>query len=66
MQVLEVAPVIAPSTIKSFGAVGPKYEVLNPVHSLGNGDWVFKVRILETGEEVEYHYLDILDDPKAV
>jgi hypothetical protein len=66
MQVLEVAPVIAPSTIKSFGAFGPKYEVLNPLYSLENGDWLFAVKLVETGEEVTYSYADIQNDPEAV
>lgn len=50
---------------KTFGAFGPAYQALQPVQPLEDGDWVVKVRILETGEEVDYRYARIMDDPQA-
>lgn len=59
----------APSTqvgkIKSFGAFGTKYEVGQPVRQLDNGDWMVKIKLVETGEEVEYSFDHLRDDPEA-
>jgi hypothetical protein len=51
--------------IKSFGAFGTKYEVGQPVRQLENGDWMVKIKLLETGEEVEYCFDHLKDDPEA-
>ena len=48
-----VAPPIT-GKIKTFGPVGPPYEVGRPVRQLDNGDWLFEVTMIETGEQVEY------------
>lgn len=60
---------LSPSTqvgkIKSFGAFGTKYEVGQPVRQLDNGDWMVKIKLVETGEEVEYRFDHIKDDPEA-
>jgi hypothetical protein len=58
----------APSLIgafKTFGAFGPAYEVIAPIQPLADGDWLVHIRMLETGEDAEYRYTRILDDPKA-
>lgn len=52
-------------TFKTFGPVGPAYEVVAPVRPLPDGDWIMRVRILASGEESEYRYTHVLDDPKA-
>lgn len=52
-------------TFKTFGAYGPAYQIIAPVRQLADGDWLMRVRLLETSEEVEYRYTHVLDDPKA-
>ncbi len=41
-------------TIKSFGAFGSKYEVCEPLRPLADGDWMVKVKIIDSGEAIEY------------
>lgn len=53
-------------SFRSFGAVGPAYQIMNPVRQLEDGDWLLSVQILETGEQVNYRYTAALDDPKAL
>ena len=50
---------------KTFGLFGPAYQVVEPVRQLADGDWMMRVLLLETSEEVEYRYTHILTDPKA-
>jgi hypothetical protein len=52
-------------TYKTFGPFGPAYQVVAPIRPLGDGDWLMEVRLLETGEDVEYRYTHLVDDPKA-
>lgn len=66
MQTIATFP--APALLGSFktlGAFGPAYQVVEPVRQLADGDWLVRIRLLETGEEVEYRYLHLLSDPKA-
>jgi len=51
-------------TWRRFGQVGPVYEVIAEGPALPNGDRVMRVRVIETGEEVDYRLTEILDDPK--
>jgi hypothetical protein len=51
-------------TWRRFGIVGPVYEIIGQDKALDNGDWLMRVRVLETGEEVSYRLKDILEDPK--
>ncbi|MHB1537498.1 MAG: DUF5397 family protein [Solirubrobacteraceae bacterium] len=46
-----------------FGADGPAYEVLKPESAASAGDWLMRVRILTTGEEVDYLASRIKADP---
>lgn len=50
-------------TWRRFGAVGPVYEILGKKKKLPGGDTLMQVRVIETGEEVEYKLTDILEDP---
>ena len=52
-------------TFKTVGVFGPAYQIVEPVRQLDDGDWLIRVRLLETGEEVEYRYTHVLNDPKA-
>lgn len=51
-------------TWRRFGLVGPVYEVLGEREALPGGDKLMRVRVLESGEEVDYKLTAILDDPK--
>lgn len=62
--------VIAPPTvplgkIKSFGTVGPKYEVGQVLRQLDDGDWMIEITMIETGEKAEYRWTHMSDDPQA-
>ena len=62
--------VIAPPTvpvgkIKSFGPLGPKYEVGPPLRQLDDGDWMIGITIVETGETAEYRWTRLSKDPEA-
>jgi hypothetical protein len=51
-------------TWRRFGTVGPVYEIISAGEELSDGDQVMRVRVLETGEEVDYRLAAILEDPK--
>lgn len=51
-------------TWRRFGLVGPVYEILGEERELPDGDHLMRVRVVETGEEIDYKLTDILDDPK--
>jgi hypothetical protein len=50
-------------TWRRFGSVGPIYEIIASGAELANGDRMMRIRVLESGEEVDYKLTDI-DDPK--
>lgn len=50
---------------KSFGYQGPVYQVLAPLRPLEDGDWLLKIKILESNQEAEYRYSHFLQDPEA-
>ncbi len=52
-------------TYRRFGPVGPVYVVAGVLQDLEDGDTLMKVTLVESGEEAEYRYSSILDDPKA-
>ena len=52
-------------TFRRFGPAGPVYEVVGVIQDLEDGDTLMKVTLVESGEEAEYRYSNILDDPKA-
>jgi len=61
-----IAPLSVPvGKIKTFGLVGPKYEVGRAVRPLADGDWIIEVTIVETGEKAEYRLTSVFDDPEA-
>jgi hypothetical protein len=51
-------------TWRRFGLVGPVYEILKAGEKLPDGDHMMRVRVLESGEEVDYRLTDMLDDPR--
>jgi hypothetical protein len=58
-------PISPSGQIKSFGPFGPKYEVGRILRRLDDGDSMFEVTMVETGETAEYRLTDILEDPEA-
>jgi len=51
--------------IKTFGPAGPPYEVGRPLRQLDNGDWLFEVTMVESGELAEYRLARVVNDPDA-
>lgn len=51
-------------TWRRFGLVGPVYEIVGTGTSRPKGGPSMRVRVVETGEELDYPLADILDDPK--
>lgn len=51
--------------IKTFGSIGPEYEVGNPLRQLDDGDWLMQITIVRTGEKAEYRLSKINLDPDA-
>lgn len=51
-------------TWRRFGAVGPVYEIIGAGDALPDGDRRMRIRVVESGEEVDYRLTDILDDPR--
>jgi hypothetical protein len=50
---------------RTFGPVGPTYKILAFVQPINSSDWLLRIQILETGEETEYRYTRILNDPEV-
>ena len=50
------------SAIKRFGAHGPEYEVLGSAASGEKGEQV-RIRLVRSGEVVDYPLTDMLADP---
>lgn len=59
------SPALVQGKIKSFGVFGPKYEVGKPLRQLADGDWMVRIKLVESGEETEYCYSHLLNDPEA-
>lgn len=65
MPALITPPPIPVGKIKSFGAVGEKYQVGQALRQIGDGDWLVEIKMIATGETAEYRLTHILDDPEA-
>jgi hypothetical protein len=51
-------------TWRRFGTAGPVYEIIGAGKELPGGDRLMRVRVVETGEELDYRLAEILDDPR--
>jgi Family of unknown function (DUF5397) len=51
-------------TWRRFGMAGPVYEIISAGEELPGGDRRMRVRVVETGEELDYRLAEILDDPR--
>lgn len=65
MYTLIAPPRVPVGVIKSFGPLGPKYEVETPIRQLEDGDWLVRILLLESGEGAEYRLSRLLRDPEA-
>lgn len=59
-----VHPANLVGTWRRFGAVGPVYEIIGVGNELPGEDRFMRVRVVETGEELDYRLAEILDDPR--
>ena len=50
-------------TWRRFGSVGPVYQVIAEGDALPNGDRLMRVRVVETGEEIDYRLTKVIADP---
>jgi hypothetical protein len=50
-------------TWRRFGVAGPVYEIISAGQELSGSDRMMRVRVVESGEEVDYWLSAILDDP---
>jgi hypothetical protein len=62
---VRAVPHVPVGEIKTFGPLGPKYEVLRALHPMPNGDWLVRICVVESGEETDYQLSQILADPVA-
>ena len=51
-------------TWRRFGRTGPVYEILSAGEPLANGHRLMRIRVVESGEELDYSLDEVLDDPK--
>lgn len=58
-------PQVSSGTIKSFGLIGEQYEVVKALRPLDDGDWIYEIKLVKTGEMAEYRLTHINDDPVA-
>ncbi len=58
-------PEIRIGQVRTFGPEGPMYEVVGNGHPAANGDWLVPIRVIESGEELEYPYAQLKSDPEA-
>jgi hypothetical protein len=62
---MHVEPQALIGTWRRFGVYGPVYEIIGEVMGfLEEGVQRMRIRVVETGEELDYKLSDILDDPK--
>ena len=59
-------PYVPVGKIKSFGSVGPKYEVGQLLRTLPDGDWMVAITLVDSGEKTEYRLAHLINDPDAL
>jgi hypothetical protein len=65
MQVAVAPPRVPVGQVKTFGPLGPRYQVGAPIRQLDDGDWLVEITMIETGETAEYRWSRLSDDPRA-
>jgi hypothetical protein len=51
--------------IKTFGKYGPYYEITGIGHQGEDGEWMIPIRVVASGEELDYRYTRLALDPDA-
>lgn len=64
IRTLPVQPEQLVGTWRRFGVAGPVYEIIRAGQLLPGGDRLMRVRVIESGEEVDYKLTEIFDDPR--
>ena len=62
---ITTTPDVPIGKIKTFGIDGPSYKVIGNGRSSEKGDWLVPIRVIESGEELDYRYSRFLLDPEA-
>lgn len=62
--VLQPQPKALIGTWRRFGVTGPVYEIVDIGRRSSDDDCLMRVRVVETGEELDYRVTDILEDPR--
>jgi hypothetical protein len=57
---IETKPLLG--TWRRFGSAGPVYEIIGPGKAKG-GYQTMRIRVIESGEELDYKLSDLLSDP---
>ena len=52
-------------SFRTFGRLGPVYEVLRTVEPSAGANVMLRIRVVESGEELDYLLSAALDDPTA-
>lgn len=58
-------PAVRIGEVRSFGTEGPKYEITGNGHPSNDGEWLIPIRVVESGEELDYPYSHLALDPEA-
>lgn len=59
-----IAPILK-GAIKRFGEAGPRYQIGEAIEPLENGDWLYEITVLESGEKTKYRLSRIENDPET-
>jgi len=59
------APVLPIGKYKAFGENGPHYQITGAAHLSEDGEWMVPIRVVKTGEELDYRYSRLSLDPDA-
>jgi hypothetical protein len=59
------APMLPIGKIKTFGEGGPYYQIAGNGHQAKDGEWMIPIRVVESGEELDYRYSRLALDPYA-
>lgn len=57
------APETLYGQIRSFGSMGPEYEIGQKITPLPDGDWLMQITLVQTGEKTQYPLSHIFADP---
>jgi hypothetical protein len=65
MPVPKDTPNLPIGKIKTFGKHGPYYEIKDIGYQGEDGEWMIPIRVVESGEELDYRYTRLALDPDA-